>query len=250
MDETIPQASESEAVPGPLFEMHHITKRFPGVVALDDVSFDCYPGEVHALVGENGAGKSTLMKILSGAYQADEGTIWVDGTEVTFRHPLAAQRVGISIIYQEFNLLPDRTVAQNIFVGREPTKWGLVDQEAMRRDTQELLAGLEVDHWISPDTLVRHLPVAGQQMVEIAKALSFQSRVLIMDEPTAALAPSEVEVLFRLVRRLQQRGMAIVYISHRFKEIFEISDRITVLKDGKKVDTVETSEVKTSDIIH
>ena len=233
----------------PLFEMHHVTKRFPGVVALNDVSFDCYPGEVHALVGENGAGKSTLMKVLSGVYQPDEGSIWVDGARCSFRHPLDAQRAGISIIYQEFNLLPDRTVAQNIFIGREPTKRGLINYEEMRRNTQRLLSELEVDDWISPDMLVRHLSVAGQQMVEIAKALSFESRVLIMDEPTAALAPHEVEVLFRLVRRLQQRGLGIVYISHRFKEIFELADRITVLKDGKKVATVEKAAVTSADII-
>ena len=134
----------------PLFEMHHVTKRFPGVVALNDVSFDCYPGEVHALVGENGAGKSTLMKVLSGVYQPDEGSIWIDGVRCSFRHPLDAQRAGISIIYQEFNLLPDRTVAQNIFIGREPTKRGLINYEEMRRNTQRLLSELEVDDWISP----------------------------------------------------------------------------------------------------
>src|SRR5690606_37122743 len=143
----------------------------------------------------------------------------------------------------------DRTVAQNIFIGREPTKRGLINYEEMRRNTQRLLSELEVDDWISPDMLVRHLSVAGQQMVEIAKALSFESRVLIMDEPTAALAPHEVEVLFRLVRRLQQRGLGIVYISHRFKEIFELADRITVLKDGNKVATVDKSAVTAADII-
>lgn len=233
----------------PILEMRGITKRFPGVVALDGVSFDVRAGEVHALVGENGAGKSTLMKILGGAYAPDEGTLLLDGRPVSFSHPWEAQRQGISIIYQEFNLLPYRTVAENIFLGREPLRRGLVDYGRLHRDTAHLLARLGVEQWIEPDTLVKDLPVAHQQMVEIAKALSFSSKVLVMDEPTAALTDREVDLLMGLVRQLRDEGLAIVYISHRFKEIFAIADRITVLKDGRKVGTVDASEVTPDDLI-
>ena len=242
-----------QAQPGdasrPILEMRGIVKRFPGVVALDDVSFDCLPGEVHALVGENGAGKSTLIKILAGAYIQDEGSVLVDGRQVSFRHPQEAQLYGVSVIYQEFNLLPHRTVAQNIFLGREPTRYGLIDYGELEAKTHELLSQLDVHHTISPRALVGSLPVAQQQIVEIAKALSFESRVLVMDEPTAALATSEVEGLFDLVRLLQTKGMAVVYISHRLKEVFELGNRITVLRDGKRVGTVAARDVTAGDVI-
>ena len=233
----------------PILEMRGIVKRFPGVVALDDVSFDCQLGEVHALVGENGAGKSTLIKILAGAYIQDEGSVFVDGRQVSFKHPQEAQLHGVSVIYQEFNLLPYRTVAQNIFLGREPTRYGLVDHGELEAKTLGLLSQLGVHHTISPRALVRSLPVAQQQIVEIAKALSFESRVLVMDEPTAALATNEVTGLFDLVRLLQSKGMAVVYISHRLKEVFELGNRITVLRDGKRVGTVSATDVTSRDVI-
>src|SRR5690625_3447925 len=241
---------ESETAAQPLLQMRNITKRFPGVVALDNVSFDCRAGEVHALVGENGAGKSTLMKILSGVYAADEGTLFLEGQRLVFAHPREAQERGISIIHQEFNLLPERTVAQNIFLGREPTKGLFVDETRLNRDTRELLQRLGVDDLLRPDAKTKELSVARQQLVEIATALSFSSKVLVMDEPTAALAGEEVDLLMQLVRRLRDDGLAIVYISHRFKEMFDLADRITVIKDGRLVATKTASEVDPSSIVH
>src|SRR5919106_1785328 len=192
----------------PLLQMRGITKSFFGVPVLDAVDLDVMPGEVHAVVGENGAGKSTLMKILVGAYQPDAGSILLDGEEVHFGHPRQAQERGVSIIYQEFNLLPERTVAQNIFLGREPARGPLVDNRAMEQATARLLAELGVEGAISPGSPVRELSVAQQQTVEIAKALSFEARILVMDEPTAALSPHEVDALFERVR-LQVRGGAV-----------------------------------------
>jgi ABC-type sugar transport system ATPase subunit len=233
----------------PLLQMRGITKSFFGVPVLDAVDLDVMAGEVHAVVGENGAGKSTLMKILVGAYQPDAGSILLDGEEVRFNHPRQAQERGVSIIYQEFNLLPERTVAQNIFLGREPARGPLVDNRAMEEATATLLAELGVEGSISPGSPVRELSVAQQQTVEIAKALSFEARILVMDEPTAALSPHEVEALFERVRLLQQRGLAVLYISHRMKEIFELSRRITVLKDGRKVDTVASNAVRPGELV-
>ncbi|HEX5993437.1 MAG TPA: sugar ABC transporter ATP-binding protein [Thermomicrobiales bacterium] len=247
----------AEAVPGtganlsrpPLLQMRGITKSFFGVPVLDAVDLDVMAGEVHAVVGENGAGKSTLMKILVGAYQPDSGAILLDGEEVRFNHPRQAQERGVSIIYQEFNLLPERTVAQNIFLGREPARGPLVDNRAMEEATARLLAELGVEAAISPGSPVRDLSVAQQQTVEIAKALSFEARILVMDEPTAALSPHEVDALFERVRLLQERGLAVLYISHRMKEIFELSRRITVLKDGRKVDTVASDLVRPGELV-
>ena len=233
----------------PLLEMRGITKRFFGVPVLDGVDLDVIAGEVHAVVGENGAGKSTLMKTLAGAHQPDAGTILLDGAEVRFSHPREAQERGVSIIYQEFNLLPERTVAQNIFLGREPTQGPLVDSRAMDEATAKLLAELGVEHAISPRSPVRELSVAQQQTVEIAKALSFEARLLVMDEPTAALSPHEVEALFERVRLLQSRGLAVIYISHRLKEVFDLARRITVLKDGRKVDTVASESVTSGQLV-
>jgi len=190
-----------------ILEVRHITKRFPAVVALDDVSVEFYPGEVHAIVGENGAGKSTLMKVLVGAYIPDEGEIIFQGEEVSFSHPKEAQEDGISIIYQEFNLLPDRTVAQNIFFGREPTKYGLIDRRELKRKTVDVLKELGAEDVISPSAPLNSLSVAQQQIVEIAKAISFDSKVLIMDEPTAALSATEVQMLTELIHKMQERGM-------------------------------------------
>lgn len=242
------QGDVTRVVP-PILRMSNITKRFPGVVALNNVSFECHRGEVHALVGENGAGKSTLIKILAGAYSPDDGRIYLDGSSIECRHPQEAQRHGLSVIYQEFNLLPYRTVSQNIFVGREPTRYGVIDSRELERRTSQLLSQLDVRDLISPAALVHSLSVAHQQIVEIAKALSFEARVLVMDEPTAALDAAEVEVLFDLVRRLQQRGIAVIYISHRLKEVFELADRITVLRDGHRVGTVASNDVAAADII-
>ena len=226
-----------------------MVKRFAAVTALDNVDFSCRKGEVHALVGENGAGKSTLMKVLSGAYHADAGKIELFGTPVRFGHPLDAQRAGISVIHQEFNLLPHRTVAQNVFLGREPHRFGVIDERALRERVRTLLKDLQVAHFVDATALVGELSVAQQQMVEIAKAMSFDARIVVMDEPTAALAAPEVEVLFGLIRKLTSRGVTVVYISHRFREIFAIADRVTVLKDGRLVGTRERQGLMPADVV-
>ncbi|MGH2945486.1 MAG: sugar ABC transporter ATP-binding protein [Solirubrobacteraceae bacterium] len=220
-----------------LLEMRDITKSFVGVEVLHGVDLDLKAGEIHAIVGENGAGKSTLVKVLAGVHHPDRGTIRIDGEEVAFGNPHAAQAAGVGIIYQEFNLLPDRTVAENVFVGREPIRAGLVDRRGMERATSALLEDLGETSF-GARTLVRHLSVAQQQVVEIVKARSLDARILVLDEPTAALAEHEVELLFALVRRLQEQGIGMLYISHRLREVFALADRITVLKDGARVDTV------------
>lgn len=231
-----------------LVEMHRIDKRFPGVHALKAVSFDLQEGEVHALMGENGAGKSTLMKILSGVYQPDSGRILVEGREVTLPSPRAAQDQGIGIIHQELALMKDLTVAQNIFIGREPRlSFGRVDDAKMIRDAEALFRVLNIN--IDPRRKVDGLSIARQQMVEIAKALSARSRVLIMDEPTAALTDSEINELFAMIARLKADGVGIVYISHKMDEIRRISDRVTVMRDGEYVGTVGAKETPISQII-
>ena len=232
----------------PLLRMSGITKSFFGVQVLTGIDLEVRAGEVHALVGENGAGKSTLMKILAGVQPADSGTIELDGARVTFAHPLEAQAAGVTTVFQEFNLLPERTVAENVYLGREPRRRGLVDRGQMVRDTAALLADLGVDT-IAPDVKVRALSVAEQQVVEIVKAMSFDARIISMDEPTAALADHEVELLYRLVRRLQERGVAVLYVSHRLKEIFDLCDRITILKDGSLVDTVDTASITSDELV-
>ena len=233
----------------PVLEVTNITKRFPGVLALDDVSVAFYPGEVHAVVGENGAGKSTLMKVLAGAYRPDNGQIFLDGAAVNFNHPSEAQRAGISIIYQEFNLLPERSVMENIFLGREPHRFGVIDYGRLEADTRAVLKRLEAEDIIEPTALLNTLSVAQQQVVEIAKAISFDAKVLIMDEPTAALATQEVAVLTDLVRRLQARGIAVIFISHRLVEVFELAQRVTVLKDGQKVATELTRDLSMGRVV-
>ena len=230
-------------------QMKHITKRFPGVLALNDVQFSLRRGEVHALLGENGAGKSTLMKILSGVYQPDEGEIIFEDKPVSFSDPLSAQNVGITIIHQEFNLFPELTVEENIFIGREfckKNRWRL-DEKQQRQATIEFLQKLNLA--IKPDTLVADLTVAQQQMVEIAKAISVNARILIMDEPTAALTETEIESLFRVTRLLKEQGTGIVYISHRLEELALIADRATVMRDGQYISTVDYECVKISDLI-
>ncbi|PZQ37558.1 MAG: sugar ABC transporter ATP-binding protein, partial [Phenylobacterium zucineum] len=218
-----------------LLQMRDIGKSFPGVKALEGVSLSVREGQVHALLGENGAGKSTLIKILSGAYTRDEGEIRFDGKPVDIRTPADAERLGISTIYQEFNLTPNMTIAENIFLGHLPTRVGRIDWGAVRTRSRELLASLDVD--LDPDTMTGTLSVAQQQMVEIAKALNRNTRILVMDEPSAVLGERDIENLFAVVRRLQASGIGIVYISHRLKEIFELADEVTVLKDGRYVDT-------------
>jgi ribose transport system ATP-binding protein len=232
-----------------LLKMEGIDKSFPGVQALDNAHFELRSGEVHALVGENGAGKSTLMKILSGIYLKDAGVILYQGQEVDIPNPRAAQHLGISMIHQELNLMNHLTLAQNVFVGREP-RGGLpfiLDEKKINAQTQALFDSMHLR--LDPRTLAADLTVAKQQMVEIAKALSFNSQVLIMDEPTAALTDSEIEELFRIIRQLRNKGVGIVYISHRLEELKQISDRITVMRDGRTVDTVDAATVTIGRII-
>ncbi len=231
-----------------MLRMTGIGKSFLGVRVLGGVDLEAAAGEVHAVVGENGAGKSTLMKILAGVHTPDEGTIEIDGRSVAFGHPIEAQRAGVAIIHQELTLLPERTVAENVFLGREPVRRGLVDRAAMESATGELLESLGEEAF-GPRDLVRRLSVAQQQVVEIAKALSLNARIVVMDEPTAALADHEVELLYALVRRLTGRGIAVLYISHRLREIFDLADRITVLKDGARVATAEASSLDTAALV-
>ncbi|MBK7895528.1 MAG: sugar ABC transporter ATP-binding protein [Anaerolineaceae bacterium] len=232
-----------------LISMEGIEKSFPGVKALDQCRFELRAGEVHALVGENGAGKSTMMKVLSGIYAKDAGHIYYKGQEVDISTPRAAQDLGISIIHQELNLMPHLTLAQNIFIGREPRRGMpfLLDEATLNQQTAELFASMHLK--LDPQTRVSNLTIAKQQMVEIAKALSFNSEVLIMDEPTAALTETEIEDLFQFIRDLRARGAGIIYISHRLEELQQISDRVTVMRDGHYIDTVTTNEVTTDQII-
>jgi ribose transport system ATP-binding protein len=233
-----------------LVSMEGIDKRFPGVHALDQCKFELCCGEVHALVGENGAGKSTLMKVLAGEYSKDAGRILYKGKEVEIPSPRAAQLLGISIIHQELNLMNHLTVAQNIFIGREPRgrfKFDL-DEKAINVKARELFEMMHLN--LDSRTKVADLSVAKQQMVEIAKALSFNSEVLIMDEPTAALTEDEIDELFRIIRGLREQGVGIVHISHRLQELKQISDRVTVMRDGRYIDTVKTGEATIDQIIN
>ena len=233
----------------PLIVVRNLNKSFPGVHALKDVKFDLYPGEVHTLVGENGAGKSTLMKVLSGVYQKDSGEVLLDGKPVSITNPKVASRLGISIIHQELNLMNHLTAAQNIFIGREPKNaFGLfLDEKALNQKARALFAMLKMD--IDPRVKIGELTIAKQQMVEIVKALSYDARVLIMDEPTAALNEREIEELFTIIRHLRDKGVGIVYISHRMDELFKISDRITVMRDGQYVDTLRVGDTNLDHII-
>lgn len=225
--------------PDELLRIEGLRKTFPGVVALDNVDFDLRRGEVHVLLGENGAGKSTLIKMLSGAYRPDHGRILAEGREVRIEGAQDAERLGIATIYQEFNLVPDLTVAENIFLGRQPRRYGLVDHRRMREDAEKLLRRVGVN--VRPDAKVRELGIARLQMVEIAKALSLEARVLIMDEPTAVLTSEEVDKLFAIVRQLREDGVGIVFITHHLEEIAALGDRVTVLRDGRSIDQVPAS---------
>ncbi len=231
-----------------LLEVKGICKSFPGVKALDNVQLELRKGEVHVLLGENGAGKSTLMKILSGVYRPDSGSITYKGQPAAFHNATESQRAGISIIYQELNLVPHLTVAQNIFIGKEPLKWGpTIDAAKMNSDAVGLLRRLNTD--INPKTLVKNLPVSKQQMVEVAKALSYDSDVLIMDEPTSALTESEIEELFNVIRDLRQGGVGIIYISHRLEELKEIADRVTIFRDGQYISTDNFADLHLDEIV-
>ena len=232
-----------------VLETRGVRKVFPGVVALDGISLKFRPGTVHSLMGENGAGKSTLMKILSGMYKATEGTMLYKGVETVFEGPVEAIRLGIAMIHQELSPVPHRSVMENIWLGREPLIRGtpFVDHRKMQEATQKLLDDLELS--IDPRIEMAKLTVAKMQMVEIAKAVSYNSEVLIMDEPTSSLTKGEVEQLFRIIRRLRERGKAIIYISHKMDEIFEISDEVSVLRDGHYVGTYPAQELSTDKLI-
>ncbi|MGG3846076.1 sugar ABC transporter ATP-binding protein [Aeribacillus composti] len=232
-----------------LLRMEGISKSFPGVKALSKVRLDLNYGEVLALVGENGAGKSTLMKILSGVYQKDEGEIYLEGNRVEIPNAKAAQEMGISIIHQELNLMPDLTVAQNIFIGREPrTGFNFfLKEKELNEKTAELLEKLNIN--LNPKETVSDLTVAKQQMVEIVKALSYNAKIIVMDEPTAALTESEIKTLFDLIENLKNKGVGIIYISHRMEELKVISDRITVMRDGQYIDTLYTKDTDMKKVI-
>jgi ribose transport system ATP-binding protein len=239
----------TESAQHPVVRLKQVCKAFNGVVALDHVQFDLMPGEVHALMGENGAGKSTLMKVLAGVYQKDSGEILLDGMAVAVASPRAAQALGIGIVHQELNLMNHLSAAQNIFIGREPRgRFGLfLDEEQINAQTQAIFERMNLP--LDPRTIVGELTVAKQQMVEIAKALSFDSRVLIMDEPTAALNNAEIAELFRIIRQLKEHGVGIVYISHKMDELKQISDRVTVMRDGQYIATVATATTPMDTII-
>jgi ribose transport system ATP-binding protein len=224
-----------------ILEIKGLSKSFPGVRALESVDIAIREGEIHALVGENGAGKSTLIKILSGAYRKDRGEIIFDGESVDIRNPHHAQQIGISTIYQEFNLANHLSVTENILLGQLPLRGPIVDWANAKKIAGEILEKLGVD--LNMDALVGTLPVAEKQLVEIAKALAHKSRILIMDEPSAVLGEKDMEKLYQVIRSLKARGITIIYISHRLVEIFDIADRVTVLKDGALVGTKEVSEV-------
>ena len=234
----------------PLLRMEGISKHFPGVQALADVDFEVYPGEILGFVGENGAGKSTLVKILSGVYHKDQGTIWLDGEVVEPRSPQEAQDLGISTIYQELALVPHLTVAENIFLNREPRRVpaiGMVDFPKMNRQAEEILHDLGAD--VVGRKSLRELTVAAQQMVEIAKAVSQNASLILMDEPTSALSSKEVDALFAMMRRLKEKGVPVVFISHRLDEILQVVDRIIVMRDGRRVGTLPISEASEEKII-
>lgn len=240
-------------MPKKILDMRNITKSFAGVKVLDDVRLDLYDGEVHALMGENGAGKSTLMKILTGVYIKDSGVVEKidkNGKMAQLENitPKLAQEQGISIVFQEFNLLNNMSIAENVFIGREPkTGIGTVDWKKMLADTKEILRHVKLD--VDPDTIVANLSTAEKQSVEIAKCLSYKADIIVLDEPTSSLTEREVDVLFELINELKAKGTSIIYISHRMEEIFKITDRITVFRDGKYVDTYITAETNNATLV-
>lgn len=242
--EAVPRAPEATAPPAAdtVLEARSVSKRFPGVVALDDVTFSLRAGEAHALVGENGAGKSTLIKVLTGVYRPDEGELRMTGQQVRFARPFEAQQAGISTIYQEVNLVPLMSVARNIFLGREPkNRLGLIDFGRMHREATDLLDGFGVR--VDPRRPLHTLGIGTQQMVALARAVSVNARVVVMDEPTSSLEPREVETLFRVIENLRSQGIAVLYVSHRMDELYRICDRVTVLRDGRHIHTGDLADL-------
>ncbi|MEN4100717.1 MAG: sugar ABC transporter ATP-binding protein, partial [Anaerolineaceae bacterium] len=234
--------------PDIILQMHNISKSFPGVKALDNVQLAVRRATVHALMGENGAGKSTLMKILIGMYTPDSGSIIFQGKPVSVTTTDAALKMGISMIHQELSPVPYMSVAENIWLGREPlNRFGLIDKQVLVAQSRKLLEGLEID--INPSILMRELSIANTQMIEIAKAISYDSSLIIMDEPTSAITTREVEHLFRMIRSLRQKGVSIIYITHKMDEVFQISDEITVLRDGRHIATAPTETTTKSELI-
>ncbi|MDR3356914.1 MAG: sugar ABC transporter ATP-binding protein [Spirochaetaceae bacterium] len=224
-----------------------ISKSFSGVPALKNVCFDLRPGEVHALLGENGAGKSTLMKIISGVYTRDEGELYIEGRAAGDLTPLSAQKLGIGIIHQELNLCPHLSVAENIYLNREVSSFGITNRRKQNREAQKYLAALELD--VDPDTPVRELPVSKQQMVEICKTLSMNAKIIIMDEPTSALTDKEIEDLFNVIKMLKAENCGVIYISHRLEELSRIVDRVTILRDGRYIKTLDFADTNLEEII-
>lgn len=233
--------------PNPVLRMTGISKSFPGTRALSDVDFDVAAGEVHAVVGENGAGKSTLMKVLAGVYQPDAGTIELDGDVVRLADPIEARRRGIGMVYQELNLVPDLTVAENIMLGSTPSRFGLVDRRALREKASAVLD--ELDARIGTDDLVGSLTVSQQQIVEIAKVYAARPKIVVLDEPTSSLSEHETQSLFRIIGRMTEAGLAVIYISHRLREVLDISHRVTVLRDGQQVETRATTGISAAEMI-
>lgn len=230
-----------------LLEIKGVSKSFPGVKALENIDIDLCRGEVHVILGENGAGKSTLMKILSGAYQADEGQLFVEGTEITHNSPKVSESFGIRMIYQELNLVEELSVAQNIFLGKEKYKGAALDTKEMNAKAQQMMADMNIQ--IDPTELIKNLGVGTQQMVEICKALSTNARILVFDEPTSSLTDSEIVELFRIIRILKKQGVGMFYISHRLEELKEIGDRVTIMRDGKKILTTDADKISMNEII-
>jgi ribose transport system ATP-binding protein len=232
----------------PILEMRGVYKEFPGVTALGNVDFQAFAGEIHALIGENGAGKSTLMKILAGVHTADEGEILLDGKPVRFRSPTQARAAGMNLIYQELNLAPNLTVAENMFLGSEPRRGLMIDQSRLNHTAADVLERLGAS--FAPTTRVADLSLAEEQLVEIARAIAFKGRVLVMDEPTSSLSDHETEKLFEVICTLRDEGVAIIYISHRMNEVYSLADRITVLRDGKCIGTLKGDEIRTDLVVH
>ncbi|MGC4151991.1 MAG: sugar ABC transporter ATP-binding protein, partial [Propionicimonas sp.] len=232
----------------PMLELRGVSKRFGAVIALRDGELTLHPGSIHAVVGENGAGKSTLVKIMAGLYARDTGEFKLEGQPVEFRSTAESKAAGIAVIYQEPTLFPDLSVTENIFMGRQPVaRFGMIDRAAMRAEVVELMTRLGVA--IDPDRLTQGLSIADQQIIEIAKAISLDAKVLIMDEPTAALSGVEVDRLFAVARSLRDEGRALMFISHRFDEVFSLCDTITVMRDGSYVDTVTTERTSVPEIV-
>lgn len=231
----------------PILELRNVTKKYPGVLALDRMNLTVYPGEVHALMGENGAGKSTLIKVVSGAIKANGGNILFDGKSYDSMTPALSKKLGIGVIYQEFNLVPELSVAENVFLGQKLTRGPAISRSLMNEKAKALMDEFGIDVDVTEE--VKNLTVAYQQLVEIAKTISSDVKVLIMDEPSAPLTNREIDALFGIVRRLREKGVAIIYISHRMEEIFALADRVTVMRDGKYVGTEQISDLTQADLI-